>query len=1113
MQNTLTPQHAACCRFPVRDLSLFLPQRFISRGRNYFTEGRVEQLVLELDPDTDTDLVPLCEGEAAAHVRGSGHSRYHTRLYWAVEDGQLLTLEGHCTCPVAYNCKHVAAVVYAVIQVLKHPPRPQSDDDWKTRLPRLSQRLKGGIPNTLDEFIAWQLIEQRERPFLRPMLTHRNRNRPERINKGQLYRGYHRKAGPTPLDAAVIQHGRPYEDEISLDLIDTALLRALVQTGRVWLSKDYPDPHAALRWNDEAFPLEFHWENDRGRWALRYRLPDGICLWQRPQSWLACDPAHRTLQTVALPLPAWQLSLLLKESWRLNSPESVEAFSRYWQLHFGHLPDLPPPVKTTFTHRTTRPVALLTLQPLAHESTHVHLILSGWRYGQRTLHPEAPDAPVEDGDTLWQRDPAAERDILATFENWLQQQGTPLQRVSAAQPARWEWAEKSTADYSMLDALDTLLREHDAYLRQQGIEIHWPDTVPRITGVNTFSATLTQDPLDDALTLNLQLELDGRKLPLAPLVAQALEPLEQVSSGRPLPDKLLLEDPEANQLLRLPTATLRPYLEALYSLQARGALSAAKPARLTPLEAAALKDAPALETDPRADDTLQRLRQLSTATAPTVPIPATFRAHLRPYQQQGVNWLQFLRAWQLGGILADDMGLGKTVQTLAHLCIEQEAGRLDRPALIVSPTSVAANWLAEAQRFTPHLRTLLLHGPQRQQHFTNLSDYDIVLTTYPLLVRDFGTLQEQTWSWLILDEAHHIKNPRAKVSQLARQLQSRHRLCLTGTPLENNLEELWSLFDFLMPGLLGPLNHFRKYWRTPIEKHAQGDLLALPQRKLAPLMLRRTKEQVARELPPKNEMTVQIALNDRQRTLYDSVRLTLEKTVREALEKKGLAKSHITVLTALLKLRQICCDPALLKELQDRKAPPSAKLDALVDMVTELVEEGRRILIFSQFAQMLSRIEVRLKQAGIPSLKLTGRTRRRQQVIDAFRQGKTSVFLISLKAGGVGINLTEADTVILYDPWWNPAAENQAIDRAYRIGQDKPVFVYRLITEGTIEEKILALQQHKLSLAEGVQQQADPDQPAFRLTEEDIRNLFAAPPELPPVSDTSGEDATAQLPG
>ena len=450
------------------------------------------------------------------------------------------------------------------------------------------------------------------------------------------------------------------------------------------------------------------------------------------------------------------------------------------------------------------------------------------------------------------------------------------------------------------------------------------------------------------------------------------------------------------------------------------------------------------------------------------PVPAGLQAELRPYQRQGLSWMQFLREQSLCGVLADDMGLGKTVQTLAHVLAEKEAGRLDRPALIVVPTTLVHNWREEARRFAPGLRVLDLQGPQRKDRFERIGEHDLILTTYALLWRDQVALAEFEYRLLILDEAQYVKNTATKSASTIRELNSRHRLCLTGTPLENHLGELWAQFDFLLPGFLGTQKDFTRRWRTPIEKCGDVVRRELLARRIRPFMLRRRKDEVARELPPKTMIVRTVELEGAQRDLYETVRAAMQEKVREAISARGLARSHLIVLDALLKLRQVCCDPRLVKLDKAKRIKESAKLDLLMEIVPELLEEGRRILLFSQFTGMLSLIAAALDKAGIAYETLTGDTVDRATPVKRFMKGEVPLMLISLKAGGVGLNLTAADAVIHYDPWWNPAVENQATDRAHRIGQDKPVFVYKLIASGSIEEKIVAMQQHKAALADAI---------------------------------------------
>ncbi|MDR3504841.1 MAG: DEAD/DEAH box helicase, partial [Acidocella sp.] len=448
-----------------------------------------------------------------------------------------------------------------------------------------------------------------------------------------------------------------------------------------------------------------------------------------------------------------------------------------------------------------------------------------------------------------------------------------------------------------------------------------------------------------------------------------------------------------------------------------------------------------------------------------VEIPPTFKASLRPYQQHGVDWLQHLASYGLGAFLADDMGLGKTAQTIANICVEHAAGRLTSPALIVVPTSLVANWTAELTKFAPHLKVVVLHGLERHEKREQLDDVHVVVTTYTVLTRDIEEMKILPWHLVVLDEAQAIKSPEARATRSVCQLKTTNKICLSGTPIENNLDELWSQFAFLMPGLLGDRRGFTKRFRTPIEKNGdpvvRGQLVA----RIQPFIMRRTKQEVATELPPKHTILRRISLAPDQRELYETIRGTLYETVKEQMAERTLAQSRVIVLDALLKLRQACCDPRLVRIGNSNGVESSAKLDDLMEMLGELIPEGRRILVFSQFTSMLDLMKPRLAEAGIPFVELRGDTRDRATPVQRFEAGEVPLFLISLKAGGRGLNLTSADTVIHYDPWWNPAVEAQASDRAHRIGQTKSVFVYKLIATDTVEERILELQQRKAELA------------------------------------------------
>jgi superfamily II DNA or RNA helicase len=651
-------------------------------------------------------------------------------------------------------------------------------------------------------------------------------------------------------------------------------------------------------------------------------------------------------------------------------------------------------------------------------------------------------------------------------------------------------------------AMAARLRERglDALLPLPPVQLQAPASPPpRRVEVDDWIAELREgDAQEEGVNAWFALELgilvEGQRHALLPLLLQMMRraPYDfDVASiaARDDSEVLLLDLPDHSQVA-LPWQRIKPILKMLSEMHFGEREESFL--RLPLIDAARLAE---LEQAARlrwfGGERLRELgRQLhDVAHIDQAPLPAGLQAQLRPYQHTGLSWMQFLRAHGFGGILADDMGLGKTVQALAHILVEKEAGRLDCPALVVAPTSLMSNWQAEAARFAPGLRVLLLHGKDRAGQFEHIGAADLLLTTYALLPRDEAILRQHQFHLLILDEAQYIKNSKSKAAQTASLLKARQRLCLTGTPVQNHLGELWSQFHFLMPGLLGDERTFNIVMRKPIEQQGDSHSMALLARRINPFMLRRTKDKVAAELPPKTEIVLQVDFGAAQRDLYETVRVAMHKKVRDEIDRRGLARSHIIVLDALLKLRQVCCDPRLLKK--QASSAGSAKLDTLMELLGTLLSEGRKVLVFSQFTSMLALIGERLREQHIDYALLTGDTVERAAEIATFQNGPRPVFLISLKAGGVGLNLTAADSVIHYDPWWNPASENQASDRAWRIGQTQPVFVYKLIARGTLEEKIQEMQQRKGALADAVF--SSHTGPGQGMDAEELQALFALP--------------------
>ncbi|MCX7946229.1 MAG: DEAD/DEAH box helicase [Hydrogenophilus sp.] len=487
------------------------------------------------------------------------------------------------------------------------------------------------------------------------------------------------------------------------------------------------------------------------------------------------------------------------------------------------------------------------------------------------------------------------------------------------------------------------------------------------------------------------------------------------------------------------------------------------------------------------------LAELRRGGPPRVPPPRGLQAVLRPYQEEGLAWLQFWRRYRWHGVLADDMGLGKTLQTIAHLLCEQEQGRLQQPALVVAPTSVVGGWVRALAQFAPSLRVIAWQGTERKGEQERLKKTDVVVTSYPLVWRDAPLLTAEEWSVVVLDEAQMVKNPRARAAIAVRRLHAEQRLCLTGTPMENHLGELWAIFDWLLPGFLGSEGFFQREYRIPIEREGDEARLEFLRRRVRPFLVRRSKGEVAEDLPPKSEIVEVLTLGERQAAVYEAIRVSMQERVRQAWAERGLAKSQWTVLDALLKLRQCCCDPSLVDVPQAKRVRESVKLEWLRSRLPELVAEGRRVLLFSQFVTFLRRVEELLREQGIAYEVLTGETRDRQGVVERFERGESPVFLLSLRAGGTGLNLTAADTVVVLDPWWNPAVEEQAIDRVHRIGQERPVFVYKLICAQTVEEQVVALQRQKRALFDGALAGGEASGEKG-LREEEIEALLAVTP-------------------
>ena len=829
-------------------------------------------------------------------------------------------------------------------------------------------------------------------------------------------------------------------------------------------------------------------------WSLRARLEEGesddkalaTCFANNPPLYI--DRATGHVGVLEMPdMTANQLCTLLKAP---AIPLSLIAQNEIELLrHLAGLP-LPPVIQPPELIKGGQPEWQLHLEPVAkNQADELGLMNATLRFGYGELtffslsqqNPYLVDLPARgerDAQSvtrkLLERDlPHEQQAIMQLHQLGLVGDAKGHFGLPIAQDQnRWlQWADDGFAVFIDAGFSVTQSKTLDNWIaRADNIDVNMAGLGGDLDDADDLQAA--QSPWFD---LSLGIEINGERHNILPLLPTLLERLSSYSlDGGNLvgmPEHVYLPDARGEGYLRLPTAPLKPWLQALLELVGERSRDLdGDSLRLSRFDAMRMGTALGAGAQWSGAASLQAMvQQLQTAAAlPAVALPSGLQATLRPYQQQGVNWLQFMRTHSLGGILADDMGLGKTLQTLTHLLIEKEQGRLDRPAMIIAPVSLMGNWRREAQRFTPDLKVMVLHGADRHEVATEIAEHDVVIVPYSLLQRDRDRWVKQAWHIVVLDEAQNIKNANSNAAQVVSELNTRHRLCLSGTPMENHLGELWSLFHFLMPGFLGSQARFKDLFRTPIEKYGDAERLDQLRRRVTPFMLRRNKSDVATDLPPKIEVISSVELSDAQANLYETIRLTTEKAVRESLNTKGLAGSQIQVLDALLKLRQVCCDPRLVPLDAAKKIKQSAKLELLMELLPEMLNEGRKVLLFSQFTSMLTLIEAELKSRDIPWVKLTGQSQHRDDLIDQFTSGKVPLFLISLKAGGVGLNLPQADTVIHYDPWWNPAVENQATDRAHRIGQTQQVMVYKLVAQGTIEERILALQERKAELAKSM---------------------------------------------
>ena len=1064
-------------------------QQSLARGFVYARTGRV----LELNVDEDGALEGLVQGSDPEPYEVSVElDPTARRLEWTC-----------CTCPVGQDCKHVAAVLIASRREGSVPTEAgaQPSSEWERSLDSLLGAPVAGHP-TASVGLALRIeattpdpnspLELRCRP-VRPGRTGKW------VQQGVSWNdlSYAWRADFDPAQRSSLtqlqQLGRstdPYAYYGRVDWLTLVHSPRLLWTALTQLVESGVELVAGSKGPGVVTLSEVSAELTMD---VRQIAPGGGLRMGPRLSLAGQEPTARRVGFLGTPAHGVVLEFVEPAGSRLVlAPLSrpADAATQDWLQHRRRAVDIPAADRdrflAEFAPRLRRSVALTSTDPsvtfpepsppapalaLRHgEPGQLELFWSVvYRVGERLVRVD----PWKPGDETGLRDTVAERQLLSDLRA---SAGAWSVRLGLEPPAVHPIRQLIGIDAAVFCAdVVPALQAAGVEVTQTGEQRDYrrSDSVPEIAlSVAEF------DDRSDWFDLSVSVTLDGETVPFDLLFAA-------LARGE---DDLILPSGTYFSLNRPELARLAELIGEARLLQDRERDGLRINVRQPSLWEELVGCGVVAEQASRWRTTVEALAGLESP--PPVDPPAGLTAELRPYQQQGYAWLHQLWSAGVGGILADDMGLGKTLQALALICAVHEEEPPDTdPFLVVAPTSVVSNWAAEAARFTPGLRVVAIEATERKRGVgldAVAAEADVVITSYTLLRIDAERYQAQAWRGLILDEAQFVKNHQAKTYGAIRRLGVGFTIAMTGTPLENSLMDLWSMLSLSAPGMFPSPQKFTEYYRIPIERGEAPERLAVLQRRIRPVMLRRTKDVVAAELPAKQEQVLEVDLHDRHARLYSTYLQRERQKVLRLIE--DMDENRFTILRSLTVLRQLSLEAALVDEKHD--GVPSAKIDLLADMLPELVAEGHRALVFSQFTRFLRRIGDRLNGAGVRYSYLDGRTRNRAKVIEDFRSGNNGAFLISLKAGGFGLNLTEADYCFVCDPWWNPATEAQAVDRAHRIGQTRPVMVYRLVSKDTIEEKVMALKARKAALFASVME-AD-GIPSGALTSDDIRDLLVS---------------------